>query len=264
MSDESERSEVEAFRAQMMRQMIGGGAPSAADAGGAEPKVVQSATLAAGQVLVANPERFCSRNPFSRPVRDLGRFGLQGPIDDDELSPDMKAQMLPVLLLIEHGKGGSRALLMERRTGALMGDVSMDEYGCVAISPLWLGGTAKQNSLYVVHNVPGFDGATTVSDGLFMGGWAEARPKVADSSLADSRFKFFLGATEWGAGQLEDEVRAGAWLTLDCDPALVIKDRVAGWRPGRPKPVWTELMNCLDTEEASRLVGQVYPESDDE
>jgi hypothetical protein len=34
---------------------------------------------------------------------------------------------LQVLLLIEHSKEGSRALLMERRTGALMGDVSMDE-----------------------------------------------------------------------------------------------------------------------------------------
>ena len=62
------------------------------------------------------------------------------------------------MLLIEHNAGGSRALLMERRTGALMGDVSMEDYGCVAISPLWLGGTAKQNSLYVVHNVDGFEG----------------------------------------------------------------------------------------------------------
>jgi hypothetical protein len=93
MSDQSERSEVEAFRAQMMRQMLGGVAePSMEPAG---PKVAQASTLAAGQVLVANPERFCSRNPFSRPVRDLGRFGLQGPIDDDQLPPDMKAQMLP-------------------------------------------------------------------------------------------------------------------------------------------------------------------------
>ena len=319
MSDDSERQEVEAFRAQMLRQMLGGQAPStepnavdellgkssSAAPEDAEPKVVQASTLAAGQVLVANPERFCSRNPFSRPVRDLSRFGLSGPIDDDELSPDMKAQMLPVrarrrrrhcraaseraqppplvlspprvlpptarpsarvhapvrqvLLLIEHSKGGSRALLMERRTGALMGDVSMDEYGCVAISPLWLGGTAKQNSLYVVHNVGGFEGASEVSAGLYLGGWSEARPKVADSSIADTRFKFFLGATEWGAGQLEDELKAGAWVALECDPTVVIKDRVMGWRPGKPKPVWTELMNGLDSEEARRIVSQIYP-----
>ena len=138
MSDDDERSKVEAFRAQMLRQMLGGAesdnVPNAVDdmlGKKSEPKVVQASSLAAGQVLVANPERFCSRNPFSRPVRDLGRFGLQGPIDGDELSADMKAQMLPVLLLIEHSKGGARALLMERRTGALMGDVSMDEYAAL-------------------------------------------------------------------------------------------------------------------------------------
>ena len=92
---------------------------------------------------------------------------------------------------------------MERRTGALMGDVSMDEYGCVAISPLWLGGTARQNSLYVVHDVFDLDSANEVGTrGIFMGGWSDARPKVADSSLADGRFKFFLGATEWAAGQV--------------------------------------------------------------
>jgi putative AlgH/UPF0301 family transcriptional regulator len=76
--------------------------------------------------------------------------------------------------------------------------------------------------------------------------------------------RFFLGATEWGAGQLEDELRAGAWLALECDPSLVIKDRVVGWRPGKPKPVWTELMNVLDTKEAKRLVGQVYRVSSEE
>ena len=91
--------------------------------------------LAPGQILVANPARFCSRNPFSRAVQDLERFGLSGPVSDDNMPPDMRASMLPVLALIEHGGsmpsssagGKSRALLLERRSGALMGDISMDE-----------------------------------------------------------------------------------------------------------------------------------------
>ena len=44
---------------------------------------------------------------------------------------------------------------------------------------------------------------------------------MADSSLAEGRFKFFLGATEWGPGQLKEEIEAGAWLVLDCDAELV-------------------------------------------
>ena len=262
--NDDERSDVEAFRAQMMRQMMGvgdgapaggGGEPPAAAPG---PRVQRTDELSAGVVLVANPERFCSRNPFSRAVKDLGRFGLRGPIVDDEAGSDTKALMLPVLLLIENGKEGARALLMERRTGALMGDVSTEDYGCVAISPLWLGGTAKQSSLYVVHDVDDVDGASKLSDGLFLGGWSAARPRVADRSLAETRFKFFLGRTEWERGQLEEEVAARAWIPLACDPAVVLKDRVEGWRPGKPQPVWTELMRQLG-DEAEAMLKIVYP-----
>ena len=83
-------------------------------------------------------------------------------------------------------------------------------YGCVAISPLWLGGLAQQQQLCVVHDVPDLEGATAVCDGMWLGGWRAAQPKVSDRTLAEGRFKFFLGCTEWKAGQLQQEVRDAA------------------------------------------------------
>ena len=77
----------------------------------------------------------------------------------------------------------------------------------VAISPLWLGGLAQQQQLCVVHDVPDLEGATAVCDGMWLGGWRAAQPKVSDRTLAEGRFKFFLGCTEWKAGQLQQEVR---------------------------------------------------------
>ena len=55
-----------------------------------------------------------------------------------------------------------------------MGDISMDEYGCVAISPLWLGGTEQQNSLFCVHNCPEV-GAPSTPQGKRRLGSAAAR-----------------------------------------------------------------------------------------
>jgi len=48
--------------------------------------------------------------------------------------------------------------------------------------------------------------------GLYLGGWDAARPRVADSSLSASRFKFYLGGTAWGPGQLADEISSGTFI----------------------------------------------------
>jgi len=250
-------------RAQLTRQLsVEATSTSAEEVEDESPNVSRATALAPGQILVASPERFCSANPFARPIMDMGRFGIQGAVKVPGLPPDRVAERLPVLILLEHDEGGSRALLMEQRTGALMGDVSMDDYGPCAVSPLWIGGTAKPNSLYMLHDVPQADGANEVSSGLYLGGWEKLKPKVADSSVSEARLKFFVGATEWGAGQLEKELSAGAWIALDVPANLVVKDRVSDWRPGQPKPVWTEMMNYLPSDDAdvAKLMKVIYGE----
>lgn len=270
---------VQDFRAQLLRNMLGGAdpdlaAPNPVDAllGKEEPKVrLAAGELAAGQVLVAHPSKFFSRNPFSQPVQDLSRFGLQGQPDED-LPSDVRAGVLPVLLLLAHGDAGSRALLLERRSGALMGDVSMDDYGSVAINPLWLGGTSSQNSLSVVHDLDGLDGQNLTGGqaiglgigndtGLQLGGWADVRKRVEDRNVADSHFKFFLGFTEWRPGQLAAELEAGAWFPLEADAQIVIRDRVMASRPGRQRPFWKELMESVSNETSVQEALQaVYPD----
>jgi putative AlgH/UPF0301 family transcriptional regulator len=127
-----------------------------------------------------------------------------------------------------------------------MGDVSMEDFGCVAISPLWLGGKESNREVTVLHNVPKIVGATEVTEGLYSGGWGAARPKVSDSTYAEGRFKFFLGATAWGAGELEAEFKSGAWVVLDCEPDLVVCDRVLDWaQVGKKKPFWRHLVELL-------------------
>ena len=98
---------VEDDRARLASLFSGGGAaePEATSDVG---KARESGVPAKGSVLVANPQRFCSRNPFARAVKDLNRFGLQGPVQGGDLSADTKAQMLPVPLL-RHRTTRSRA-----------------------------------------------------------------------------------------------------------------------------------------------------------
>ena len=149
--------DVAAFREKLMKQMSN--QPADAPVDRTKPPTILSPTnLKRGTVLLANPIKFVTRNPLAQPVADLKRFGLAGPIaasDRDAASADLIAQMLPVLLILEHSpQTGTSAVFFERRTGALMGDVSMDEFGCVAISPLWLGGVEQQDSIKVSCSMP--------------------------------------------------------------------------------------------------------------
>jgi len=43
-----------------------------------------------------------------------------------------------------------------------MGDIDIDSFGCVAISPLWLGGSERQNALTILHSCEGVKGANEV------------------------------------------------------------------------------------------------------
>ena len=86
---------VEDDRARLA-SLFSGGAPAEPEASSDVGKARESGVPAKGRVLVANPQRFCSRNPFARAVKDLNRFGLQGPVQGGDLSADTKAQMLPV------------------------------------------------------------------------------------------------------------------------------------------------------------------------
>ena len=86
---------VEDDRARLA-SLFSGGATAEPEASSDVGKARESGVPAKGRVLVANPQRFCSRNPFARAVKDLNRFGLQGPVQGGDLSADTKAQMLPV------------------------------------------------------------------------------------------------------------------------------------------------------------------------
>lgn len=110
--------------------------------------------LKGGVVLVANPAKFCSDladdkpkskgkgNPFWGGLFDdpfptslspkssnsispalLAKFGITMPPSPD-LGPDRRADLLPVVLLIDRDRlMGCKAALMNRRTGNLMGDL---------------------------------------------------------------------------------------------------------------------------------------------
>ena len=228
--------------------------------------------IEAGVVLVANPKYFCDSGETSmlglgkKSVSKtlLSKFGLSV-APPKELGPDRRADLMPVLALVEQNDTrGSRAVLLNRRTGYLLGDLEQPPPGAgedaasvapllekFCIQPLWFGGIDNISSgLDMLHLCPAVPGATKITeDGLYWGGNPEeAQDAMEDPSLdrimSGFDFKFFVQSTLWSPNELAREIEDGTWFVAEVSKEVLFKSRDRmGTR--RAKPLWTEIMELM-------------------
>jgi len=194
----------------------------------AEPATV----VREGCILAANPRAFCSdfgssnnakkKSSSSISPQLLSKFGLTLPPPAD-LGADRRADLLPVLVVVEYDAASqrARAVLLNRRTGYLLGDLEQQQQQQQSppssttsdssstassssssptpllekfcIQPLWFGGVDSGGSssngggggLDMLHQCPTVAGARQITpDGLFWGGDpAQAQDAMSDPSL---------------------------------------------------------------------------------
>lgn len=241
--------------------------------------------IRAGCILAANPQAFCSdfssdsdRNIGPSPQL-LSKFGLTLPPPAD-LGADRRADLLPVLVVTEYDPQttAARAVLLNRRTGYLLGDLEQPQspqqqsqssqsssatpaplLEKFCIQPLWFGGVdSNSNSnnggggLDMLHQCPDVTGARLITeDGLYWGGDpAQAQDALDDAVSADGRrltgfdFKFFVQSTNFPPGELQRELADNTFFCCTVGKEILFKSRDRmGTR--RAKPLWTEIMELL-------------------
>lgn len=87
---------------------------------------------------------------------------------------------------------------------------------------LQLGGPVHMETLTLLHAFAGLSGAQKVSEGVYYGGLPAAVDLVRSGLAKPEDFKLLLGMTGWSAGQLEQEIAAGAWWVVAAGPGLVL------------------------------------------
>ena len=103
----------------------------------------------------------------------------------------------------------------------------------VALPPdlVLLGGPVEQDRGFVLHSRD-YAGEPTleVTPDLALTASREILQAMAGHGGAPSRSVLALGYAGWGAGQLEDEIKANVWLTCEADDELVFgQDHGAKW-----------------------------------
>ncbi len=111
----------------------------------------------------------------------------------------------------------------------------------------YVGGPVQQEVLQVLHSAgKAIPGARPVLPGVWIGGdFEQIRRLLRSGEARPDQFRFFLGYSGWGKGQLAEEFSSGSWLKTRGSAALVFHTpvddlwTVAVRAQGREDPVLT-------------------------
>ncbi|MCS7237728.1 MAG: YqgE/AlgH family protein [Thermoguttaceae bacterium] len=133
-----------------------------------------------------------------------------------------------VVLMIHHDADGAFGVIVNRATNRSVKELWEHLTGkpCKASQPLHIGGPVS-GPLIAIHTRPDL-AELEVIPGLF---FCAARDKLEQLvEEADQPFRLFIGHSGWGKGQLERELREGAWLTLPATVEDVFSEESSLWR----------------------------------
>jgi putative transcriptional regulator len=141
-----------------------------------------------------------------------------------------------VVLVLQHGEGGTIGVVLNRVTSIVPGTVFPElEAGLGGYTgTLYRGGPVSPTRL--VFLVRGLAAATVdgpeIVDKVFLSGDPDALGEITRLASGPDELRMFAGHAEWTAGQLEGEVRSGAWNVVAATADLVFAD---------PRQLWEQL-----------------------
>ena len=136
-----------------------------------------------------------------------------------------------VTYLCEHDEQGAMGLVINRPTEMRLGDVlahigieARDE--AVRAQPVFLGGPVQTERGFVLHEPLGeWEATLKVTDRIGVTASQDVLAAIARGQ-GPERYLIALGYAGWGAGQLEEEMLANAWLSGPADPEILFETPV--------------------------------------
>ncbi|HET6465535.1 MAG TPA: YqgE/AlgH family protein [Nitrospiria bacterium] len=146
-----------------------------------------------------------------------------------------------VVLLCEQGAQGAMGLVLNRPTTVPLSTIYPEAaklYG--REDSVYVGGPVQTNSLMILYQGEPISTAHSVSEDIHLTGDLQLLQTLGRPVGPDLRIRFYLGYAGWASGQLEMELRAGAWRLLPCDSNTVFEED--------PLRIWSRLMQTLGQE----------------
>jgi putative transcriptional regulator len=145
-----------------------------------------------------------------------------------------------VLLIIEHGKGGTVGLILNQPTNVLLSDVLPDLPVLKRTNHrLFTGGPVGRTQMALLFRLKEpYPDARRIVDGIYLG-----TPRVLEQIIAQPKpsenFRAFAGFAGWAPGQLDHEMLQGSWGVLPSDTFDILDND--------PATLWPDCISRLQT-----------------
>lgn len=143
-----------------------------------------------------------------------------------------------VVLTCVHNDEHAMGLALNRPVGGLtvpglLAKLGVESSITLAEDDVLIGGPVQRERGFVIHtdDYTASDSTLPVVGGLALTATREVLAAMADAERRPRRSMLALGYAGWGAGQLEDEIRQGVWLTATPDYDLIFdQDHETKWK----------------------------------
>lgn len=138
-----------------------------------------------------------------------------------------------VILVCSHDESGAMGLVVNQPLPGLkfaqllsrlqIGAEAKTELGALDV-PVMSGGPVENTRGFLLHSADFRQPDTAdIGGGLAVTGTIDALRAIAGGK-GPERMIFVLGYAGWSAGQLDEEIRQNAWLTVEADPDILFHD----------------------------------------
>ena len=131
-----------------------------------------------------------------------------------------------VVYMIHHDAGGAMGLVVNRPLGdaslsELLERLGLEGKGVTGDILVHYGGPVEPERGFVLHTAEyKIEGTQIVKGGIAITSQPEILRAIG-AGIGPHRSLLALGYAGWASGQLEDEIKAGAWLVVPADESLV-------------------------------------------
>jgi putative transcriptional regulator len=155
-----------------------------------------------------------------------------------------------VVLMIEHGEGGSMGLVVNRGAPLTLGELARGQSMKIAPErnpqPVFIGGPVEPHRGFILHDDDSIAEKHPVLPGLYLSVTLDALGPLLETP--DIHMRFCLGYAGWGPKQLEQEMSVGSWLFSEATAKAILE--------GNPSELWGETLRGMGVDPAMLMVGK--------